>query len=161
MIGFEGQIEGADELRKQLDAMGPAGKKLMRRALRDGAKVTAAQMRQDAPNVTGATEEAIKVMAGKRSRSRMTMMVAIGAGWFKGDTFYAAFVNFGHKVGKRLSRGKGAAISDTRQSIPGTFWINNAFRKSAAAAVDAITATVKSGLAAMAKGKADGDGGDE
>ncbi len=138
---------GPEELLLQLkDLEAKVSGNLMRKALRAGSKICAAQMRADAPVVSGATRDAIKVKAMKRSRNRVGMAVSVGMGWFKGTTFYAGFVEFGHKIGKRPGKAAIRAGLDKRAKVEGTHWMLNAFNKSEPAAAEKIYETLKAGL---------------
>ncbi len=150
---LEGQLKGASELRAALVQVEEKGAKaIMRTALRAGAKIVADKMREYAPVLSGATREAIKVRAGKRSRNKVQMMAQVGAGAFKGKTFYAGFVNFGFHLGKRnaisraISRaqrkrganvlvvksltGRETIMGDSRQEVKGTHWMERAWNDS-------------------------------
>lgn len=156
--------------------------KIMRKALRAGAKVCQQQMKADAPVKSGATRDAVKVKAAKRSKNRVAIAVSIGMGWFKGTTFYAGFVEFGHKIGKRgyqlrhfsyVRRGYDSVTGeriggrvaikhrkttkereDKRQSVEGTHWMRKAFEESEPRAAAKIYEVMRSELAAVAKEKA-------
>ena len=47
------------------------------------------------PVVSGDLKKSLKVRALKKKRHRYGVMVATSAGWFKGKTFYGAFVEYG------------------------------------------------------------------
>lgn len=70
-------------------------------SLRVGAKIIQKGTKQNIHNVTGATSRAVKVRAGKSTKNYKAIQVVVGSGWFTGDEWYAAFVEFGHKQGKR------------------------------------------------------------
>ena len=72
-------------------------KKLVRQALRAGAKVVAEEAKQLAPVDTGELKSKIKVWALKRSRKRIGVLVGTSAKEYTGDQFYAAFVEYGTK----------------------------------------------------------------
>ena len=92
-------LRGVEKAKKQLAAFPEkVAKKALRKGVRAGAKVVARAMKAGVPRVTGRTRQAIKVRAGKRTRKPVVVARAVvGAGWFKGPTFYAAFVEFGTK----------------------------------------------------------------
>ena len=130
---------GPEELLLKLkDLEAKVSGKYMRTALRAGAKVIRTQMVADAPVKSGATRAAVKLKAMRRSRTRVGMMISVGAGWFKGTEFYAGFVEFGHRIGKRLSKGKLAATGDTRGTVPGKQWMHGAFTKSIGTAAETV-----------------------
>jgi HK97 gp10 family phage protein len=135
----EVHIKGLEEMRKKLAAVdGAVAKKLIRRALRAGAKVIATQCKADAPLRGGLLRSKIRVKAGKRKRNHIRMNVAIGKKDFQGDTFYAGFVDRGRKSGKRGSR--------NRHPIAGSKFLEKAFDKARGAAGEAILATLKTGF---------------
>ena len=133
--GIEVEVVSSHNLRKLESNLRlltvKAQKKVWRPALRAGAKIQQRRAKQLAPHETGALEAAIKVRAGKRSRSKIgkgtvSAMATLGAKeLFKGDSFYGAFVELGHKVGKRGSRAKGAG-EDTRPFVEGEFFLARA-----------------------------------
>lgn len=95
-------VTGVGRLDRQLRALEPAiGKKATRKALRAAAKVVQKEAQRVAPKKTGALARSIKVRARKARRRRdkgtLAYKATVGKGWFKGDTFYAAFLEFGTK----------------------------------------------------------------
>lgn len=71
-------------------------RKHMRAALRKGAHIIAGEARANAPVLTGALQGSIKVRAGKaRRRGDLRINVLTGEGFFKGDQFYGAFLEYG------------------------------------------------------------------
>lgn len=95
-------VTGVGRLDRQLRALEPAiGKKATRKALRAAAKVVQKEAQRIAPKKTGALSRSIKVRARKvrrrRDKGTIGMKATVGKGWFKGDTFYAAFLEFGTK----------------------------------------------------------------
>src|SRR5690349_7604164 len=77
-------------------------------------------VRATVPVRSGATKAAIKVRAGKRKRGVARINVSISAGDYKGDTFYAAMEEFGHKIGSR-------ALGDSRKQYPGSLYMQRAY----------------------------------
>jgi HK97 gp10 family phage protein len=135
------RLEGYSELRSKLDDLGRnAGGRIARRSLRAGAKVMQAQLRQDAPDVTGQTKAAIKVRAGKRSRTKISMMVTLGKGFFQGSTFYAGFVNWGWLTGRRGSA--------KRRKIEGTEWLEKSWARGKDTTVDKVREEVAAAIEA-------------
>lgn len=108
MATFTIKLPDLAPLQKALKAL-PArlAKKVIRQALRAGAKVIRADAISRAPVDTGMTKKAIKVRVGKRSRKpRIWVNTQVGAGDYKGETFYAAFLEYGHLSGKRGTDGR-------------------------------------------------------
>ena len=138
-------IKGLDEMRKKLAALdGAVAKKLIRRALRAGAKVIATQCKADSPVRSGLLRSKIRVRSGKRRRNHIRINVAVGKKDFQGETFYAGFVDRGRKSGKRGSR--------NRRPIPGSKFLEKAFDKARPRAAAAILDTLKTGFTpALAK----------
>ena len=81
-------------------------KKVVTQAMRRAMKPVATQVRANAPVQTGATKGAVKVRAAKRSRKGFGINVQIGEGDFKGDTFAAAFVEYGTQKRRKKSTGQ-------------------------------------------------------
>jgi HK97 gp10 family phage protein len=102
------RIDGMEQLEAQFKKLErTVAAKIMRRALREGAKPIAAQVAENAkishddiPD-TGALAESITVRAGKRRKGRVSFVVQTRAGDFKGHTFYGGFLEYGWKTGKR------------------------------------------------------------
>jgi HK97 gp10 family phage protein len=115
-----------------------AANKVTRKALRAGAKVIQTQAQANAPVKSGLLKKSIKVRAGKSRKGIISIIVGVGKKWFTGPSFYAAFVEFGHKTGKRRSRGKVRARGDSRKEIPGKHFIEQAFGESKEAALGEI-----------------------
>jgi HK97 gp10 family phage protein len=72
-----------------------ARNKVVRKGIREGAKIILKPARKAAPKRTGLTRKAIKTKVMKRKKDRIGLNVQIGKGEYKGETFYAAFVEFG------------------------------------------------------------------
>lgn len=101
-------ITGVKELMEKLDQFEPKlRKKILRKTLRKAAKPVLATARRYVPVDTAALKKSLKVRALKRSRRhkhRVGIAVMTSEGWFKGDEYYGAFVEFGHRVGKRTRK---------------------------------------------------------
>lgn len=138
-------IDGLSEFQAELAAL---PKKLangvVRKALRAGAKPVQAEAKLQAPKLTGFTRRQIKVRAAKRSRRRrdtVIINVQIGAGDYKGDSFYASFVHWGWRAGKRQKLAKGKA--DTRPKIEANKFMTRSIEKTRSVAIEAITSTMR------------------
>jgi hypothetical protein len=108
------ELQGYRQLSEALKQLEPkVSGKIMRTASRSGGKIVREAMATDAPFKTGNTRRSIKLRAGPRSRTGISVEVSIGDGFFKGLAYYGAFVLFGWKTGKRGSL--------NRKQIPGTF----------------------------------------
>jgi HK97 gp10 family phage protein len=90
-------IQGAKALERRLAKLdSKLARKTARQAVRAAAKVVLAEARNRATVDSGATRKSIKIRSG-RSRKKKTVLlkVELGAGFFKGKTFYASFLEFG------------------------------------------------------------------
>lgn len=104
-------ITGDKELDRLLKGLPLAAqKKLSRKATRKAAKeIVLPDAKARVPVDTGELEESLVVKAIKRSRNRIGHMVATKDGFYAGDQFYGAFIEFGtkerqHKSGKPVGR---------------------------------------------------------
>lgn len=86
-------IPEIDRALKQLPAV--VGKKVIRQALRKGAKVIQAEAKRLAPVKTGRLKKEIKVRSGNRSRKRVNVNVLVDGEKFEGGDFYPAYVEYG------------------------------------------------------------------
>jgi HK97 gp10 family phage protein len=114
----EMEFTGIRELDKAFSEMNQSlQKKALRPATRAVAKLTLEQARAEVPEDTGMLASELRIKAKKRSRrypQTVGMTVGFADDLFKGDTFYAGFMEFGtaerqHKSGKRVGK-----IDDTR-----------------------------------------------
>lgn len=89
------------ELNKRLASLEPKLQKtVLRKATREVAKFTLQQAKDLAPEETGQLVASLKVRAGRRSRAKgkqnqVGTDVNTAEGVFKGDEFYAGFLEFG------------------------------------------------------------------
>lgn len=137
------RILGTRELDANLKAM--AGKDALRivgGGLRAGARLIQSAAQANAPVRTGALQRNVKIRPGKNSRGETQKSVIIGVGrkWFTGDQFYAAFVEFGHRQGRRK-------LGNKRKQIPGEHYIKHTFEEKGRASVDAIVSTIRTLIA--------------
>lgn len=107
ITGLEELDAAMRELPKKIARQG------IRKPLRAGAKVVLAEAKRNAPRgVTGNLRRSLKVRAGKRKKGIISMRVTTSEGWFKGDEFYAGFVEFGTKERRhRSGRSVGAVTA--------------------------------------------------
>lgn len=70
-------------------------KKILKKGMRTGMKLIQQAAKEKAPVDTGLTKKGIKVRAAKRSRKGIGIDVTIGEGDYKGETYYAAFLEYG------------------------------------------------------------------
>jgi HK97 gp10 family phage protein len=103
-LSFE--LIGAKELdRKLMGLDAKVARKVAGKALRAGAKIALAEARSEVPVRTGALKKSIRITAGKNSKGFRSVRVGMSDKWYTGDEFYAAFVEFGHQLGKRTTGG--------------------------------------------------------
>ena len=141
------KIEGAKELEKKLRELGAkAEKKVYRQALRAGAKVVQAAAKAKIPVDTGTLRQNIKVRGGKRSRGVISVNCVVGDGWYQGETFYGAFLEFGHFLGKR-------GLAD-RTWVPPVPFMRPAWDEQKDNALRIVTDKIWSGIRAEAVKKA-------
>ena len=140
------ELQGVEELRRKLLALEPkVARKVLRKALRAGAKIVHARAKQNIPQGgTGVFARSLKVRAMKRTR-RKTIGVAVETreGWYKGEAFYGAFVEFGHKQGSRK-------LGDARKQIEGKHYIEKAAEQTKDAVTALLTTTIGAGIEAEA-----------
>lgn len=111
--GVTVRVEGAREIRRMLNAVpSKLAAPAMRKAYRAGAKVITRRVQQRARSDPRTHEKnliarAVKTRAAKRSRRYIYFLTGIGKGFYKGEEFYAAFVELGHFQGKRRGRRSG------------------------------------------------------
>ena len=98
-------LRGFAEFEKKLRALpGKVARKVVRQALREGAKIIQAEAKARVPVDSGKLKKSIKVRAAKsRKKGTAAVVVQTGQGDFKGETFYGAFLEYGHKLGARRS----------------------------------------------------------
>lgn len=98
-------------------------KKVLRKPLRDAAKIIHAQAKANAPVRTGLLRSSLKVRAGKRSRrfkNEVRIVVVTEGGFFKGKAFYGGFVELGFRRGHRR-------LGKVRRKVPGQHFIKRAY----------------------------------
>jgi hypothetical protein len=79
-------------------------RRTINRGLRHAAKIVYQQARPNVPKKTGTLAGALKVRRLRSfGRKVAAIGVIIGKHWFRGETFYGAFVEWGHGIGKRSS----------------------------------------------------------
>jgi HK97 gp10 family phage protein len=125
----ESAIRGIKDLENKI------AKKYVKQSGRAGCKVIQAAAVATAPVFTGRTQSAIKVRSAGNKKGVIKFKVGIGKDWFKGETFYSAFVAFGHKIGKR-------ALGDTRKQVAPNDWLTKAYDNTKQEAVDVFRATI-------------------
>jgi HK97 gp10 family phage protein len=88
-------VKGLKETIKALETLEPKlHRKVVRTALRDGAKIVLAEAKATAPVKTGALKKSLKVKAGKKKRHGQSISVRTDKTQFP-DQYYSAFQEFG------------------------------------------------------------------
>lgn len=162
-------LQGGDELERRLRSL---PKKIQQQvaldALQKGAKVMERFVRRETPKRSGRLRRAIDVTAtrGKRGRVQFSVRNWSGHENFE-DSYYGAFVEFGHKVGSRKLRRKKKIgtivtqkrgrrksiyeVSDERKDVPPNPFMKRGFELGKHASLAAIIARLKTILPAAAK----------
>ena len=136
-------LPGAQAIIDHLTGLGGrVAKKVVGQALRAGAKVVHEAAVASVPRRSGTFAGSLRVRSMRRRRGGVGMQVRTQEGWYRGDAFYGAFVEFGHKVGRRPTTGG----ADARRAIPGRHDIEKATERVAPAATDAIAAALAAGI---------------
>jgi HK97 gp10 family phage protein len=120
----------------------------MRVGTRAGAKVIQPMAVQLAPKRTGALKAAIKVQAPKRriASNAISTLVRAGKGDFVGKTFYAAFQEYGWKVGARK-------LGDARRQVEGQHYMERAAKQMGERAIQVAIEATWAALAKLAQRK--------
>jgi HK97 gp10 family phage protein len=92
-------VTGIKEIDRTLRRLEPKiAKKLIRQSMRAALKPVRAAVIASAPvGETGQLRKAVKLKAGPRRKGVIELDVQIGAGSFKGETYYGAMVELGTK----------------------------------------------------------------
>lgn len=106
MIEFK--ITGIKEIRRAFKRL-PAivARKVIKKAIRESLRPIKAEVERLAPKRSGLLAQSVKIRAAKQKRGAIRIRVQIGAGDFKGKTYYAAFVEYGTKNKKGLPKIEG------------------------------------------------------
>ena len=155
------ELNGDRVLRSRLRSLPKRSQgRVLRPALRAGAKVVLSAAKQSAPSDTGALKRSLVVRAAKgRKRGQVAYSVYTSAKTLKkkrgeGSTFYGAFQELGFKLGRRLrqsSRFAGSLRvnrggSGGEQRVPGKRYLRNAVQSARSAALNAIRTVMRAKL---------------
>jgi HK97 gp10 family phage protein len=151
----ETTLVGAEELQKILLEM---PRELTAKALREGAKAGAEVILEAArakapvyngpprPDVQpGLLRDSLKVTV-RAKEEEVTATVSTSEGDYKGDDFYASFIEFGHKVGKRPGKARGVKVEDGRPTVAPRPFLRPAFDNNKDRAVEAFRAAVTAAI---------------
>ncbi len=98
------EIKGGLELLRKLEQFPrTVQRKLLRQAIRDGARPILAAAKANAPVLTGALKASLRLRVRKNVKPGVyAVQIQAGKyGEFRGDQFYAAFLELGHRLGHR------------------------------------------------------------
>lgn len=138
------RLEGGKELERELKEVEPkVAKKVVTKALRAGAKVILKAAKSAAPKRTGLLQRSLTVRAAKRKKGRVAFVVQTKGGDFKGKSFYAAFLEYGHKAGSRKLA--------NRKIIPPQPFLSPAFDSAKDDAARTVVDTARFELASITK----------
>ncbi len=121
----------------------------VKKGTRAGQKIIARATKRLAPRRTGRLVSSIKVKAMKRRRGRVGAVVVTGKGFFQGDTFYGAFLEFGWFAGKRRGGRKSRQSSHIElghRKVEGKHFMERAARGKARSAGVVATAVIRKEL---------------
>jgi HK97 gp10 family phage protein len=91
-------VDGAKVFRKAMDDLGKKVRgKIVRKALRKGAKILAAEVKSEAPEDTGKLKASVKVKAGKRKKDVISILVDVSGGH---ETSFVAAIEYGKLTAK-------------------------------------------------------------
>ena len=141
------KAEGMEELDRKLKLLTfPEIRGIVSKSLRAGAKVAQKEAKELVPVRTGKLKANLKIRAGRKKKGYVSIHVMIGDKYWTGDTWYGAFVEWGHKIGHRR-------LGNTRTALPGEHFLEYAADESAQKAIKAIVETTKTLLEQLAASK--------
>ena len=139
-------LEGAKELDRKLRELPKRlEKKILRTALRAGMRPIHTAAQQNAPVEKGQLKRSIKLRAIKRNRKGFVgVKIETKGGFFRGETFYGAFQEFGFRIGHRR-------LGNQRKFIPGKHYFLGAADDKKDEAASIVTSEIASGIIREAK----------
>ncbi len=146
-MNVTGELRGAAELKialKQVEEK--VAKSVLRNALDAGCQILMKVLLQNSPKKSGMTRDHIQIKRGKISRRGISRMVRVGL-----PAFYAGWVNYGHRLGKRPSwkkqrKGGGGGI-DKRPFVSGTHWMDKSWKECELRVKNRVEAVIAEGIA--------------
>ncbi len=131
-------ITGQAEIKRKLDKLGQIGsKKVVVKAMRTAMKPLLAYTRKQLPKKTGLVRRSLKLKAPRRTRKKgiFRLLMVIGDADFQGKSFYAAFLEYGKKLGKakrgtlknKLSKAQKLLLNKGRKQIAGKYYLKKAW----------------------------------
>lgn len=100
MAGMSIGIDGVDEFKAALQTIGDSvALRTIKQASEKGCIPIRNQAKMECPRDTGTLAENIRIRKKvQRKKGFAGAEVIVGNGWYKGATFYGAFIEFGHKT---------------------------------------------------------------
>jgi HK97 gp10 family phage protein len=163
------EVKGLAELHNRLKQL-PAkiAVKVLRGALKEAAMPILHAARSKAPVDTGLLVSTIRTSAFMSKRKSLVgVRVGTRAGDYKGESFYASFIEFGFHRGKRtkwVRKPKGrarkiasavaGALNSLRPFVPAQPFLRNAFDENKEAALSIFKTALAAGIDKVAKEKA-------
>lgn len=93
---IELDVQGAKEIERKLKSLEPKlARKIVRQSLRKAAKPILKKAKENCPVATGELKKNLKVRALKKRKHSYAVQAGTSKGWYKGDQFYAGFIEFG------------------------------------------------------------------
>jgi hypothetical protein len=120
-------------------------KKLVPKGLRVGGKILLETAIAEAPQKSGLTRAKLKISSSTR-KGVSRVGVGLAAKDFTGETFYSAFLIYGHKVGSRK-------LGDNRKAVPANNFLARAATRSGQQAVAAAVEVWRQGIDAACANK--------
>ena len=119
-------------------------RQIIRKSVRRGANVILPEARALCPELTGKMKRNIKVRSGSRStKTAIAFSVGVSDKDFTGPAWYAVWVIFPHRYGKRPSKKERKEKGDARStSYAGNDFLDLAFANTKAAAEQTIEDTI-------------------
>lgn len=125
--------------------------KIIRPALRAAAKIGQAEAKRLAPigpdtkgHKGGLLRKNIRVRAARRKRGRIGVVFQNIGGDYKGETYYAAFQEFGYRIGPRK-------LGTARTEVPGKHFMEQAGKNKEKAMVQTVQMMMEAGVIQEAK----------
>jgi hypothetical protein len=149
----EFKLLGIEELDAQLkEFQEKTSKRIINLGLKKASQNACDIARDFAPIKSGQTQQALKIERIKRNKKYFGWKVQIGMGDYRGDQFYASFVEMGHHLSKASDLEKQAIARKKvspgwrRQWLEGTGWLRKAFDLAAPSSMEIAITTIKQGI---------------
>lgn len=115
------EVKGLKETSDKLKALAnKVEKSIVRKGLRQGGKILLNSARSLAPVQSGRLKRNIKIRNGRSQKDSISLSVGVSSKDFQGETYYASFVLYGHRIGSRK-------LGDSRKEIPPNDFLLKAF----------------------------------